>query len=188
MVTTSKVAQARKAHDSDTVDAASGTIRTGSTAEKCPRAQGKEFMRSGRCQEAISHYSTEINDAKREADDLQQLCPHLELLYCNRALAHLKLRQFFPAMLDAKLALEQDPKLLKAHHRLAQAQLGLESFKAAMQSAQAGQHLLDIKADRTTDFTILMDQIAMAGALKADYAGFDGRILQVNSLQPSLLP
>jgi len=92
------------------------------------------------------------------------------------------------AMLDAKLALEQDPKLLKAHHRLAQAQLGLESFKAAMQSAQAGQHLLDIKADRTTDFTILMDQIAMAGALKADYAGFDGRILQVNSLQPSLLP
>ncbi len=91
------------------------------------------------------------------------------------------------AMLDAKLAIEQDPKLLKAHHRLAQAQLGLERFKAAMQSARAGQRLLDIKADRTTDFTILMDQIAMAGALKADYAAFDGRILQVSSLQPSLL-
>lgn len=93
---------------------------------------------------------------------------------------------FMQAMLDARLAIEQDPKL-KAHHRLAQAQLGLERFKAAMQSAQAGQRLLDIKADRTTDFTILMDQIAMAGALKADYAGFDGRILQVGCLQPSLL-
>lgn len=91
------------------------------------------------------------------------------------------------AMLDAKLAVEKDPKLLKAHHRLAQAQLGLERFKAALQSAQAGQCLLNMKADRTTDFTILMDQIAMAGALKADYAGFDGRILQVGSLQPSLL-
>ena len=91
------------------------------------------------------------------------------------------------AMLDAKLAIEQDPKLFKANHRLAQAQLGLERFKAAMQSAQAGQRLLDIKADRTTDFTILMDQIAMAGVLKADYAGFDGRILQVSSLQPSHL-
>ena len=91
------------------------------------------------------------------------------------------------AILDAKLAVEKDPKLLKAHHRLAQAQLGLERFKAAMQSAQAGQRLLDMKADRTTDFTILMDQIAMAGALRADYAGFDGRVLQVSSLQPSLL-
>jgi hypothetical protein len=92
------------------------------------------------------------------------------------------------AMLDANLAIEQEPKLLKAHHRLAQAQLGLERFKAAMQSAQAGQRLLDIKADRTTDFTMLMDQIAMAGAMKADYAGFNGRVLQVSSSQPSLLP
>ena len=92
------------------------------------------------------------------------------------------------AMVNAKLAVEKDPKLLKAHHRLAQAQLGLERFKAAIQSAQAGQRLLDIKADRTTDFTILMDQIAMAAALKADYAGFDGRILQVSSLQPSHMP
>ncbi|KAA6428841.1 MAG: hypothetical protein FRX49_01716 [Trebouxia sp. A1-2] len=138
-------------------------------------------MRSGRFQEAIAHYSAQIHDAKRQADDLQQLHPHLGLLYCNRALAHLKLKQFFPAMLDAKLAVEKDPKLLKAHHRLAQAQLGLERFKAALQSAQAGQCLLNMKADRTTDFTILMDQIAMAGALKADYAGFDGRILQVRS-------
>lgn len=91
------------------------------------------------------------------------------------------------AMLDANLAIEQEPKLLKAHHRLAQAQLGLERFKAAMQIAQAGQRLLDIKADRT-DFTMLMDQIAMAGAMKADYAGFNGRVLQVSSSQPSLLP
>jgi len=51
---------------------------------------------AGRFQEAIAHYSTEIDDAKREADDLQQLCPHVGLLYCNRALAHLKLKNFFP--------------------------------------------------------------------------------------------
>ncbi|DBB01102.1 hypothetical protein WJX77_003106 [Trebouxia sp. C0004] len=149
--------------------------------ETSPRVQHKQLMRSGRFQEAIAHYSTEVNEVKREADDLQQLCPHLGLLYCNRALAHLKLRQFFPAMLDANWAIKQDPKLLKAHHRLAQAQLGLERFKAAMQSAQAGQRLLDMKADRTTDFTMLMDRIAMAAAMKADYAGFDGRVLQVRS-------
>lgn len=82
-------------------------------------------------------------------------------------------------MLDAKAAIEQDPALTKAHHTLAQAQLGLGRFKAAMQSARGGERLLNLKADRTTDFTILMDQIAMAGALKGDYAAFDGRVLQV---------
>ena len=51
---------------------------------------------AGRFQEAIAHYSAQIHDAKRQADDLQQLHPHLGLLYCNRALAHLKLKQFFP--------------------------------------------------------------------------------------------
>jgi len=28
----------------------------------------------------------------------------------------------------------------------------------------------------------------MVGAMKADYAGFNGRVLQVSSSQPSLLP
>lgn len=82
-------------------------------------------------------------------------------------------------MVDAKAAIEQDPGLIKAHHTLAQAQLGLGRFKAAMQSARGGERLLNLKADRTTEFTILMDQIAMAGALQGDYAAFDGRILQV---------
>ena len=82
-------------------------------------------------------------------------------------------------MLDAKMAVEADAKLLKAHHRLAQAQLALGRFKAAVQTARTGQRLLDMKADRATAFTLLMDQIAMAGAVKGDYAGFDGLVLQV---------
>jgi len=40
------------------------------------------------------------------------------------------------AMVDAKMAIRFDASLLKAHHRLTQAQLGLERFKAAMQTAQ----------------------------------------------------
>ena len=51
---------------------------------------------AGRFTEAITHYSSEINDAKQEPQKPQQLCPHLGLLYCNRALVHLKLKQFFP--------------------------------------------------------------------------------------------
>ena len=90
-------------------------------------------------------------------------------------------------MIDAKLALEADPNLLKAHHRLAQAQMHLRRFKAAMQSAKAGHAALGIKADRTTDFTMLMDKIAIEGSLKGDYSGFDGQVLQVSSIHTQIV-
>ena len=89
-------------------------------------------------------------------------------------------------MLDAKLALEHDPNNLKARYRQAQAQLALSKYKAAMQTARVGERLLNVKSDRQTDFGLLMDQIAMAGAMTGDYSGFDGRMLQVSS--PLLLP
>ena len=83
------------------------------------------------------------------------------------------------AMLDAKKSIELDNKMIKAHYRLTQAQLHLGRFKAAVGSARAGERLLNIKASRATDFTMLLDQIAVASALQGDYAAFDGRVLQV---------
>ena len=85
------------------------------------------------------------------------------------------------AMLDAKKSIQLDKKMTKAYYRLTQAQLHLGRFKAAVGSARAGEHLLNIKASRTTDFSMLLDQIAAAGALQGDYAAFDGRVLQVSS-------
>lgn len=85
------------------------------------------------------------------------------------------------AMLDAKKAIDLDGKMVKAHHALACAQLTLRRFKAAAMSARAGERLLNLKADRTTDFTLLLDQIAAAGAMQGDYAAFDGRILEVST-------
>lgn len=82
-------------------------------------------------------------------------------------------------MVDAKKAIELDNKMIKAHYRLTKAQLQLGRFKAAVRSARAGEHLLNIKASRTTEFTVLLDEIAVAGALQGDYAAFDGRVLQV---------
>lgn len=82
-------------------------------------------------------------------------------------------------MLDAKKSIDLDKNMIKAFYRLTQAQLQLGRFKAAVGSARAGERLLNIKASRTTDFSTLLDQIAAAGALQADYAAFDGRVLQV---------
>lgn len=82
-------------------------------------------------------------------------------------------------MLDAKKSIELDKKMIKAHYRLTQAQLHLGRFKAAVCSARAGERLLNIKASRTTEFSMLLDQCATAGALHGDYAAFDGRVLQV---------
>ena len=47
MVTTSDVAQARKAHNGGLLGAADGQMCTELDAEKSPRAQGKQLMRSG---------------------------------------------------------------------------------------------------------------------------------------------
>lgn len=81
--------------------------------------------------------------------------------------------------MDAKKAIELDNKMIKAHYRLTKAQLHLGRFKAAVRSARAGERLLNIKASRTTEFTMLLEEIAVAGALQGDYAAFDGRVLQV---------
>lgn len=82
-------------------------------------------------------------------------------------------------MLDAKKSIELNKNLIKAYYRVSQAQLHLGRFKAAVCSARAGERLLNIKASRTTDFSMLLDQTAAAGALQGDYAAFDGRVLQV---------
>lgn len=84
-------------------------------------------------------------------------------------------------MIDAKHAVELDPKMVKAYYRLTQAQLHLGRFKAAVMSARAGERLLNVKASRTTDFSVLLDQIAAAGAHQGDYVAFDGRVLQVST-------
>jgi hypothetical protein len=47
MVTTSNVAQARKAHNNDLTDAVDEKLCTVLNAETSPRAQGKQLMRSG---------------------------------------------------------------------------------------------------------------------------------------------
>ena len=82
-------------------------------------------------------------------------------------------------MLNARKALDLDSKSVTAHHALAQAQLGLGRFKAAVLSARAGERLLKLKADRTTEFSLLLDQIAAVAALQGDYTAFDGRVLEV---------
>lgn len=88
-------------------------------------------------------------------------------------------------MVDAKKAIELDNKMIKAYYRLTKAQLQLGRFKAAVHSARAGERLLNIKASRTTEFTVLLDEIAVAGALQGDYTAFDGRVLQVTACHPA---
>uniref|UniRef100_A0A6G1SAA7 E3 ubiquitin-protein ligase CHIP n=1 Tax=Aceria tosichella TaxID=561515 RepID=A0A6G1SAA7_9ACAR len=65
---------------------------------------GNKLCASHRYEEAIGFYSKAIAENPKEP-----------LFYSNRALCHLKLKQYPQAIQDCRLALELDPNLLKAH-------------------------------------------------------------------------
>ena len=62
----------------------------------------------------------------------------MPIYYTNRALCHLKLKQWQSALQDCRLALEVDSSLVKAHFFAGQAQLELKMYDEAIMSLMQG--------------------------------------------------
>lgn len=73
--------------------------------------------------------------------------PSIATFYTNRALGHMKLKNWEAAADDCRRSLELDPNLIKGHFFLGQALLELEHYDEAIVSLQRG--LMDIfKSDQ----------------------------------------
>lgn len=83
------------------------------------------------------------------------------------------------AILDSEKAAALRPSWPKPHYRQALAHLALCQWAAAAACCRAGEALLDRKAGGGTEFTPLLDRIALAAALAGSDEGFYGRRLEV---------
>jgi len=64
--------------------------------------------------------------------------PNVSVFYTNRALCHLKLKQWQLALQDCRQALEVDSSLVKAHFFAGQALLELKMYDEAIMSLMQG--------------------------------------------------
>ena len=75
--------------------------------------------------------------------------PHVATHYTNRALCHIKLRQWNLAVKDCQKAIQIDPALIKAHFFLGQALTELESYDDAITALIKGEIMCIMSYVRT---------------------------------------
>uniref|UniRef100_K3X3I6 Uncharacterized protein n=1 Tax=Globisporangium ultimum (strain ATCC 200006 / CBS 805.95 / DAOM BR144) TaxID=431595 RepID=K3X3I6_GLOUD len=95
------------------------------------RTEGNALFSAKQYAQAIDKYTEGLAlkpsfNARRDEVDAQRV-----LLWNNRAMCHLQLKQFDAAAADCSAALEKDPKNEKARYRRAQAYVGLGNFVQA---------------------------------------------------------
>lgn len=84
---------------------------------------GNQCFSQGKYGEAIKHYSASIS-----------VDPSNAILYSNRAMANLKLKNYFEAEQDSSSAIVLDPSFGKAYYRLGLARKELKKIKSALKS------------------------------------------------------
>jgi tetratricopeptide (TPR) repeat protein len=89
------------------------------------KLRGNDAFQRGDYKKAVSEYTM--------AMDFNQMSP---ILWCNRAAAHLGLKNYRAAYDDARMAVKMDDKYIKAHYREAQALYGLHILHPAKESCQ----------------------------------------------------
>ncbi|KAK9828720.1 hypothetical protein WJX72_001708 [[Myrmecia] bisecta] len=157
------------------VDLAS-SCDTDSLANKL-KLKGNAAVKAGLLTDAVTQYGLAIRAA--QADELGK--SYLATLYSNRAFACFKLAKYVEAAIDAGKAIQLCPAWPKPYFRLAQAQAALCQCGEAVRTCRKAEALYDTKANVSTDFTPLLDQIAVCAAREGSHAGFDGRQLEVRS-------
>lgn len=98
---------------------------------------GNERYKVNKLAEAIRHYSEAIS-----------ICPSNAILYNNRAMCYMKLKQFRKALDDCVRATELEPHLVKAHIRKATCYEKLCDFGRALESYESAK-----EADRASTNT-----------------------------------
>jgi hypothetical protein len=104
----------------------------------------------------------------------------LGTLHSNASAAALRLGRPADAAAAALRARALRPGWPKPLHRLAEAQLAAGNFAAAVAACRAGERgLLAVSSEGRTEFSPLLDRLAVAAAAAGSLAGFDGRDLEV---------
>jgi tetratricopeptide (TPR) repeat protein len=85
------------------------------------RLKGNEFMQSKEFQEAVKCYSKSL-----------ELNPTDAATFANRALAHLRLKEYAKTIEDATKAIEIKPDYLKAFHRRGKAYQAVNKLEYAV--------------------------------------------------------
>jgi len=130
------------------------------------RIKGNEALKSGDLKEAIQYYGKSL-----------YLDPKMETSYCNRALAHLKLKDYRNCIEDCNKALDIKPNYTKALHRRGKAHLAMERYGFAVQDFQT---ILKIEPENSEVNKDLMDaRSKMATSSKGSSA-------DTNSEQPAV--
>lgn len=123
-------------------------------------------------------YSAALRACQRD-DSGHARGEHLALLHSNRAHAHSKSGDHVKAVFDCEKAIALRPSWPKPHYRLALAYRALGQWANATDRCRAGDAFLDRKAGGGSDFSTLLDRIAMEAAEAGSDEGFDGRRLEV---------
>lgn len=97
--------------------------------------KGNEALKANDLKEALDYYTSSI------AHD-----PSVSATYCNRALIHLKLKQFDKAIADANSALKINPDYAKAYFRRGKAYMELKQYVNAVLDFQ--RILIDDSSDK----------------------------------------
>ena len=115
--------------------------------------------------EAISCIESSAGRAATNNDDLVDLIAVqrdelLATLFCNRALACIRLGSWKQAIADSKSAAALRPEWPKALWRLARALAGDGQFSAAVSASRRGEMLLESLSDHSRMFQPLLDMIS----------------------------
>ncbi|PSC73819.1 Small glutamine-rich tetratricopeptide [Micractinium conductrix] len=148
------------------------------------KEQGNAHMHAGRHQAALQCYTAALAAAgvaaKPGRGGAAGADPQfVATLYSNRAHTLLKLRRHQEAATDALHAHKLHPTWLKPLYRLAQAYVACGQWAAAVAAARKGEGLAPQNSEGHTEFTPLLDSIAVAAARALNPVGFDGLQLEV---------
>jgi hypothetical protein len=144
------------------------------------RARGSEHFRAGDHAGALALYSEAA--ALLESDGGGGTDAHpalLAALHGNASAALLRLGRPAEAAAAALRAAAAAPAAPKPIFRLAEAQAAARRWGAAVAAARRGEALCRPSAEGRTEFSPLLDAIAVAAAAAGSPAGYDGRRLEV---------
>jgi tetratricopeptide (TPR) repeat protein len=163
----------------------------------CPQVvrlkeRGNQSFRGGQWAAALRSYQEAVDGLESatisasKGDTLQTIESSrrdmLAQLYSNISATLLKLGNHSEAVTAALHAHTLHPSWLKPLHRLAEAYRAAGRFAAATSACRRGEALCEANSEGRTEFSPLMDRIAVEAAICGNYiAGFDGRVLEVRS-------
>jgi len=131
--------------------------------------------------EALASYTSGIKICLGNEHLQSPFCDLLAVLYSNAAAAAIQCKRYDTAIEFANKAHALQPSSTKPLHRLAEAHFRSFKYQSAVSACLRGENLCTANSEGHTQFTPLLDQIAVEAASQGSFVGFPGRQLEVRS-------